>query len=228
LLQRNLDLQTRQIYSNPDARARRSGESMLASLKQEIVAKQQDMEDANEIIASLEDHLEDLKLNAVSKSSSGEDTIDQDESGSAPKATVEEQIKKDEQYWRKRFADAYYLVRIAEKELDALQRELNVNSMQYYADPNKALREQYSRREINAQRQKIEEKKSEIKRLREALSDVEDKLRHAGGDPGWAKGGIVCPHCKSKDEEQRWGSLLCRNLKEEATRASTRCCFKGM
>ncbi len=51
----------------------------------------------------------------------------------------------------------------------------------------KALREQYSRREINAQRQKIEEKKSEIKRLREALSDVEDKLRHAGGDPGWAR-----------------------------------------
>jgi hypothetical protein len=28
--------------------------------------------------------------------------------------------------------------------------------------------------------------KSEIKRLREALSDVEDKLRHAGGDSGWA------------------------------------------
>jgi hypothetical protein len=29
----------------------------------------------NEIIASLEDHLEDLKLNAISKSSSGEDTM---------------------------------------------------------------------------------------------------------------------------------------------------------
>jgi hypothetical protein len=40
---------------------------------------------------------------------------------------------------------------------------------------------------------------------------------------------IVCPHCKSKDEEQRWGSLLCRNLKEELDeRASTQCCFKGM
>jgi hypothetical protein len=39
----------------------------------------------------------------------------------------------------------------------------------------------------------------------------------------------VSPHCKSKDEAQRWGSLLCRNLKEELDeRASTRCCFKGM
>jgi hypothetical protein len=100
-------------------------ESTLASLKHEIVGKQQEMEDANEIIASLEDHLGDLKLKAVSKSSSGEDTIDQDESGSAPKATVEEQIKKDEPYWRKRFADAHYLVHMAEKELDALQRELS-------------------------------------------------------------------------------------------------------
>ena len=52
---------------------------------------------------------------------------------------------------------------------------------------NKALREQYSRREINAQRQKIEEKKLEIKKLREAHSDVEDELRHAGGDPGWGR-----------------------------------------
>ena len=66
------------------------------------------MEDANETIASLEDHLEDLKLKAVSKSSSGEDTIDRDESGSAPKATVEEQIKKDEQYRRKRFGGASF------------------------------------------------------------------------------------------------------------------------
>src|SRR5215467_2063994 len=71
------------------------------------------MEDANETIASLEDHLEDLKLKAVSKSSSGEDTIDRDESGSAPKATVEEQIKKDEQYWRKRWRRIIRLARIA-------------------------------------------------------------------------------------------------------------------
>jgi hypothetical protein len=187
LLERDLDLKTRQFYSNPEARARRSGESALATLKQEIVGKQQEMEDANEIIASLEDQLEDLKLNTVSKRSSGKETIAQDEPGSTPKETVEEQIKKDEQYWRKRFADAYYSLQMAERELDVLQRELNVNSIQYYADPNKALREQYYRREINAQRQKIEEKKSEIKKLREAISDLEDELRHAGGDPGWAR-----------------------------------------
>jgi hypothetical protein len=187
LLQRNLDLQTRQIYSNPDARARRSGESTLASLKQEIVGKQQEMKSANEIVASLEDDLEDIRLKAASKPPSGENKVGQDEFGSAAKTTAEEQIEKDQQYWRKRFADAYYPLRMAEKELDVMQRELNVNSVQYYADPNKALREQYSRREINARRQKIEEKKLGIKKLREALSDLEDELRHAGGNPGWAR-----------------------------------------
>ncbi len=187
LLQRNLDLQTRQIYSSPDARARRSGESALASLKQEIVSKQQEVESTNEIIASLEDHLEDIKLKAASKPPSGEDKLGQDESGSALKGTGEEEIEKDEPYWRKRFADAYYPLRMAEKELDVMQRELSVSYAQYYADPNKALREQYSRREINARRQKIEEKKLEIKKLRETLSDLEDELRHVGGDPGWAR-----------------------------------------
>ncbi len=187
LLQRNLDLQARQIYSNADARARRSGESTLASLKQEIVSKQQEVESANEIIAWLEDHLEDIKLKAASKPPSGKDELAQDESGSALKATGEEQIEKDEPYWRKRFADAYYPLRMAEKELDVMQRELNVHSEQYYPDPNKALREQYSRREINARRQKIEAKKSEIKKLRETIADLEDELRHSGGDPGWAR-----------------------------------------
>lgn len=30
----------------------------------------------------------------------------------------------------------------------------------------------------------------------------------------YEKGGIVCPHCKSKDVEQRWAAL-CSDLEEE-------------
>ena len=29
------------------------------------------------------------------------------------------------------------------------------------------------------------------------------------------KGRIVCPHCNSKDVEQRWAAFLCSDLKEE-------------
>lgn len=107
-----------------------------------------------------------------------------------PAAASTEEQKKDEKgeaYWRKKFADARANLRNAEKELDILQRELNLQQMQYYSDPNKALREQLERKDINEQRKKIEDKRKEIAQHRQALSDLEDDLRRSGGDSGWAR-----------------------------------------
>ncbi len=98
----------------------------------------------------------------------------------------EETPKKDEAYWRKRFADARGKLRMAEKELDILQRELSLQTQQYYSDPNKALRQQYDRGDINNLRKAIDDKKAEVQKLRQSLSDLEDELRREGGDPGWA------------------------------------------
>jgi len=100
-------------------------------------------------------------------------------------ATPEEE--KGEAYWRKRFAEARTRLRDAEKELDVLQRELNLKRMQHYADPTQALQEQYSRKEIDTYRQEIADKQKEVSQLRQALSDLEDELRHAGGNRGWAR-----------------------------------------
>jgi hypothetical protein len=100
---------------------------------------------------------------------------------------AEEEEVKGEAYWRKRFAEARGKLRDAERELDILQRELNLKEMQYYPDPTKALREQYDRKEINTYRQKITDKQGEVEQLRQALSDLEDELRRAGGDPGWSR-----------------------------------------
>ncbi len=33
----------------------------------------------------------------------------------------------------------------------------------------------------------IEDKKKKLAELRRQLSDLEDELRHAGGDPGWSR-----------------------------------------
>ena len=93
----------------------------------------------------------------------------------------------DEASWRKRFADARGKIRMVEKELDILQRELNLQSQQYYSDPNKALREQHDRSDINNLRKAVEDKKAEVQKLRQSLSDLEDELRREGGDPGWAR-----------------------------------------
>jgi hypothetical protein len=88
--------------------------------------------------------------------------------------------------WRKRFKEVYANLARAEKELDVLQREDNKAQVQYYPDPQKALTEQYSRKEINDKDAKIAAKTKEVDRLKQQISDMEEELRKSGGDPGWA------------------------------------------
>src|SRR5579862_2440986 len=89
--------------------------------------------------------------------------------------------------WRKRFADQRAKIGQAEQELDVLQREASKLQTQYYNDPQKALAEQYTRKDITDQDAKIQAKKDEIAKLKQGLSDLEDQLRAAGGDAGWAR-----------------------------------------
>jgi hypothetical protein len=88
--------------------------------------------------------------------------------------------------WRKRFKEAYANLARAEKELDVLQREDNKAQVQYYPYPQKALAEQYTRKDINEKDAKIAAKKKEVAQLKQQISDMEDELRKSGGDPGWA------------------------------------------
>jgi len=88
--------------------------------------------------------------------------------------------------WRKQFKEAYANLDRAEKELDILQRETNKAQVQYYSDPQKALAEQYTRKDINEKDAKIAAKKKEIDQLKQRISDMEEALRKSGGDPGWA------------------------------------------
>ncbi len=95
--------------------------------------------------------------------------------------------KNDEKKWRKRFQALRDKIAQSEKELDLLQRELEKAQVQYYPDPQKALMEQNSRKDINQTTSKIDAKKKEIEQLKQSFSDLEDDLRKAGGDPGWAR-----------------------------------------
>jgi hypothetical protein len=95
--------------------------------------------------------------------------------------------KSDEKTWRGRFQAQRDLIARAEKELDVLQREEEKAQVQYYPDPQKALSEQYSRKDINDKDAKIAAKKQEISQLKQGLDDLEDQLRKSGGDPGWAR-----------------------------------------
>jgi hypothetical protein len=95
--------------------------------------------------------------------------------------------KNDEETWRARFKAQRDKIARAQKELDILQRETDKASLQYYPDPQKALTEQNSRKDINEKDAKIVAKKKELDALKQGLDDLEDQLRKAGGDPGWAR-----------------------------------------
>ncbi len=94
--------------------------------------------------------------------------------------------KAQEAEWRKKFAEARQKLALAQKDLDISQRELSVLQVQFYQDPNQAMQQQYSRSDINDKLAKIEEKKAEVAKLEQAISDLQEELRRAGGDPSWA------------------------------------------
>jgi hypothetical protein len=108
-------------------------------------------------------------------------------STSAKTPTSADQDAKAEADWRKRFKEQRENIARAEKELDVLQRETQKDQIQYYPDPQKAMTEQYTRKDINEKDAKIEAKRKEIEQLKQGLSDLEDALRKAGGDSGWAR-----------------------------------------
>lgn len=98
-------------------------------------------------------------------------------SGSAPSAEAQ---------WRSRFAKLRHKLEQDQADLDVMQRELGVLSTQYYSDPNKELQQQLTREDINKKTADIEARKKDVEADKQAISDAEDELRKAGGDPGWA------------------------------------------
>lgn len=107
-----------------------------------------------------------------------------------PQKTDEVAAKEDpngEKAWRKRFKDQHDKLAKAETELSVLQREVQKAQIEYYPDPQKAMTEQNTRKEINDKQAKIAAKQQEITQLKQGLEDLEEQLRKAHGDPGWAR-----------------------------------------
>jgi hypothetical protein len=109
-----------------------------------------------------------------------------DAQGKDAAGTASEPEESPETKWRKQFKAAHANLDRAQRELDVLQREDSKAQLQYYSDPQKALAEQYTRKDINEKDAKIAAKKKEIDQIKQQISDMEDALRKSGGDPGWA------------------------------------------
>jgi hypothetical protein len=94
--------------------------------------------------------------------------------------------KKDEGYWKAKFDAARKTLAEDTREVDILQREFNLKQEQFYQDPTAALKQQYSREDLDKTQNQINAKKQDVDRDKQAISDLEDELRRSGGEPGWA------------------------------------------
>jgi chromosome segregation ATPase len=109
-----------------------------------------------------------------------------DEKAAKAGAQVEKAPAKDEAYWRARFAAANKKLADDSHELDIMQREYNLKQQQFYTDPMASLKQEYSRQDLNDSKTKIDEKTAAVNQDKADIASLEDELRQAGGDPGWA------------------------------------------
>jgi hypothetical protein len=105
----------------------------------------------------------------------------------------------DAKYYQKAYGKLLAQKQLHERELEVLQQKLAIGNIQYYPDPNKQLQQTsgpLARSDINKTQADVDAKKKEIESDDNAISDLEDQLRHDGGDPGWLRG--VAPSFESE------------------------------
>jgi hypothetical protein len=102
-------------------------------------------------------------------------------------ATGEKKSEQGEAYWRAQFAAANKKLTDDAHELDIDQREFNLKQEQFYTDPMAALKQEYSRQDLNDSKAKIDDMTAKVAQDKADISNLEDELRQAGGDPGWAR-----------------------------------------
>lgn len=93
----------------------------------------------------------------------------------------------DEAYFRSQMSTLQGNLDTHQRELAVLQQKHDQNQVQYYADPNKALQQEYSRSDINKLTDAIDAKKQQIADDEKAIDDLHEQLRQEGGDPGWLR-----------------------------------------
>ena len=107
--------------------------------------------------------------------------------GGGKKPTGDASSSNDEKAWRAKFAQLRHKLEQDQADLDVMQRELAVLNVQYYNNPVKAMQQDLTREDINKKTTDIDAKKQQIVADQQAISDLEDDLRKAGGDSGWAR-----------------------------------------
>jgi hypothetical protein len=176
--------------ANPATSPNSSSESLGDAARRARAQKKEPAKPAkvftNEDMGALRGTINVIGDQPVPAGKDGQKPDDKKAGNGADAKDAKKEAPKDEGYWRARFAAARKTLAQDTKELDVLQREFNLKLEQYSQDPNWAMHEQYSRSDINKTQSDIDAKKQDVDKDKQALADLEDELRKAGGEPGWA------------------------------------------
>jgi len=112
---------------------------------------------------------------------------------SAPLASTETPAGAEEhgaKYFGKEYGRLMAQKQLHERELEVLNEKLAQANIQWYPNPNKQLEQESTpkaRSDINQLQADVDAKKLEIEKDDQALSDLHDQLRRAGGDESWLR-----------------------------------------
>ena len=100
---------------------------------------------------------------------------------------------KGEAYWRQTFAAANKKLADDAHELDIMQREYNLKQQQFYADPMAALKQEYSRQDLNDSKAKIDAKTASVDQDKDRHFESRGRIASSGrrsglGDPAGTAG----------------------------------------
>jgi hypothetical protein len=127
----------------------------------------------------------------IPTSTTGVSVVGQESAAPGEAASSETQASaagaNDEAAWRERFAAARHKIEQDQEELTVMQREMGELNVQYYSNPTTGLMQSVDRTDITKKQDAIDAKQKQLAADKQALSNLEDELRKAGGDPGWAR-----------------------------------------
>jgi uncharacterized small protein (DUF1192 family) len=98
--------------------------------------------------------------------------------------------KHGEVYFRDRMGQLDERLELDERELTVLNQKLGQSQMMYYSDPVQGLLQSSgptAMSDVHSLQDRIAAKQAEIDKDQEAIDDLHEELRRAGGDPGWLR-----------------------------------------
>jgi len=98
--------------------------------------------------------------------------------------------KHGEEYFRDRMGQLEERLELDQRELTVLEQRLGQSQMMYYSDPVQGLLQSSgptALSDVHSLQGQIDAKQADLAKDQQAIDDLQEELRRAGGDPGWLR-----------------------------------------